>query len=275
MATTTIDDGLGDDASHERVGTDGIVVTRNGVLHEVGVDVGIDHCDDGDTELVGFGDGDLLFLGVEDEHGVGTLGHATDTTEVLLQLLELTRQQEGFLLRHRFEFAGLLHALVLEHLRDALAHGFEVGEHAAEPALVHIWHVRVVGEIAHGILRLLLGADEQHGATLGRDIAGEVVGGLDAGECLLEIDDVDAIALAVDEALHLWVPAAGLVPEVDTCFQHLSHGDDGHDVLLHCGLLRSAPCALCLQNRLGATAEGPRDRIRFTGANRGATLSPR
>ena len=53
---------------------------------------------------------------------------------------------------------------------------------------------------------------------------------------LLEIDDVDAVALTEDEPLHLRVPAPGLVPEVDTGLEHLLHGDDGHDgVLLLCG----------------------------------------
>ena len=41
-------------------------------------------------------------------------------------------------------------------------------------------------------------------------------GGLDALQGLLQVDDVDAVAIAVDEALHLRVPAAGLVAEVDT-----------------------------------------------------------
>ena len=45
-------------------------------------------------------------------------------------------------------------------------------------------------------------------------------------ERLLEVDDVDAVALAVDEPLHLRVPAAGLVTEVDTGLEQLLHGDD-------------------------------------------------
>ena len=48
-----------------------------------------------------------------------------------------------------------------------------------------------------------------------------------------EIDDVDAVALAVDESLHLRVPAPGLVAEVDAGLQELSHRDDRcHGVLL-------------------------------------------
>jgi hypothetical protein len=45
---------------------------------------------------------------------------------------------------------------------------------------------------------------------------------------LLEIDDVAPAALVEDDALHLRVPAAGLVAEVDSGLQELLHGDDGH-----------------------------------------------
>jgi hypothetical protein len=45
---------------------------------------------------------------------------------------------------------------------------------------------------------------------------------------LLEVDDVDAAALAEDEALHLRIPAARLVAEMHSGFQKLSHADDCH-----------------------------------------------
>ena len=72
-------------------------------------------------------------------------------------------------------------------------------------------------------------------AAAGDEVAHEAVGAFDAGERLLEIDDVDAVALTEDEALHLRVPAPGLVPEVDAGLEHLTHGDDGH---VRCSPLR-------------------------------------
>ena len=47
-------------------------------------------------------------------------------------------------------------------------------------------------------------------------------------ERLVQIDDVDAVALAVEEALHLRVPAPGLVAEVHPGLEQLLHRDDGH-----------------------------------------------
>ena len=139
--------------------------------------------------------------------------------EVALELDQLATDEEGFLLGQGLELAGVTHALVLLHLRDALGDRLEVGEHAAEPTLVDVGHAALLGIGLHGVLSLLLGADEQHGAAVADQVADERVGGLDPGERLLQIDDVDAVALAVDEPLHLRVPAPGLVAEVDAGLQ--------------------------------------------------------
>ena len=59
--------------------------------------------------------------------------------------------------------------------------------------------------------------------------ADELVRAVDVLQGLLQVDDVDAVALGEDEPLHLRVPAPGLVSEMDTCVQHLTHGDDSHE----------------------------------------------
>ena len=227
---------VSDHATHQCIRTNCIVVARDRELDHIGVDVCVDDGDHGNLQLVGLGDRNVLLLGVEDEHSIRTLVHATDTAEVLLQLLEFATEQQRFLLRHRVELTRDLHALVLLHLGDTLGDRFEVREHATEPTLVDVRHTALLGVAAHGILCLLLRADEQHVAALGRQVTNEGVRGLDAGERLLEIDDVDTAALTKDEPLHLWVPTAGLVPEVHAGFQHLAHRDNSHDrCLLLCG----------------------------------------
>ena len=174
----------------------------------------------------------MLLLRVNHEDRCRELLHVTQTTEVALQLGQFTIEQKGFLLDHDVELARCLHALVLEHLGDALRHRFEVGEHATEPTLVDVGHADFLRVTLNWVLSLLLGADEQHAATVGDHVAYKRVGSLDAHERLVEIDDVDAVALTEDETLHLGVPTTSLVSEVDTGFQHLAHTDNGHDVLL-------------------------------------------
>ena len=177
----------------------------------------------------------MLLLGVEHEDRIRGLRHRTKTAKVALQLGELTIEEQRLLLDHDLELADLLLALELEHLADALGDRAEVGEHAAQPTLVHIGHVAAISGLADRVLSLLLRADEEDGATVGSHLADEVVRGLDAAQRLIEIDDVDAVALTEDETLHLRVPTPGLVPEVGARLDHLAHRDDSHEMLLFCG----------------------------------------
>ena len=172
----------------------------------------------------------MLLLGVHDPHGRGELAHVADTAQGALELVLLAAHHEQLLLGA----AGAGHVvevdlLELLHAVQAGAHGGEVGEHAAQPALVDVGHADALGLLGHGGLGLLLGSDEQDVAAASDDLLDEVVGGVDALNGLLEVDDVDAVALGEDEALHLGVPATSLVPEVDTAVKELAHGNDGHD----------------------------------------------
>src|SRR5205085_5803023 len=82
-----------------------------------------------------------------------------------------------------------------------------------------------LGFFRDGILRLALGADEQDGAPFRRRLLHELRRVFEHLERLLQVNDVNAVALAEDVFLHLGVPALGLVPEVDARFEQLFHGD--------------------------------------------------
>ena len=172
----------------------------------------------------------MLAGGVDHEDGVGQLLHVPDSTQVPLELLEFARQQQRLLLGHGLELARVTHALILEHLADALRDGREVGEGATQPTLVDERHPTLLGVGVDRILRLALGADKEHPAAVGDEVSHEDVRLLDPVERLLEIDDVDPGPLAVNEPAHLGVPAAGLVPEVHTRLEQLLHGHDSHAV---------------------------------------------
>ena len=128
--------------------------------------------------------------------------------------------------RQQLELALLLQAAQLVQPLDALGDRAPVRQQAAEPAVVDVGHADALRLLGDGVLRLLLRADEEHAAAALGDVAREVVGLLEQLERLLEVDDVDAAALGEDEALHLRIPAAGLVAEVDSGLQQVLHGDD-------------------------------------------------
>src|SRR5690606_14226703 len=92
---------------------------------------------------------------------------------------------------------------------------------AAEPALVHVGHAHAGGLFGDGFLSLLLGADEQHGSTVSDGLLDELACLVDVRQGLLQVDDVDAVAVGEDEPRHLRIPATGLVSDVAAAVEQL------------------------------------------------------
>jgi hypothetical protein len=44
----------------------------------------------------------------------------------------------------------------------------------------------------------------------------------------LDVDDVDAVALGEDKALHFWIPTTSLVSEMNTAVEEFSHCYNRH-----------------------------------------------
>ncbi len=111
---------------------------------------------------------------------------------------------------------------------DGIGNGLPVGEHAAQPAGIHVVLGRALGAVGNLLLRGALGADEQHAAALGNSSRHGEKGLMQQRHSLGQIDDVDAIARAVDIRLHLGVPAVGLMSEMNACFKQLAHSKFWH-----------------------------------------------
>jgi hypothetical protein len=155
---------------------------------------------------------------------VGQAAEVLDPAEGALQLRHLPLQLQAFLLRHAVEAAVLSHLLHLLQALDGLLDGLEVREHSTQPAVVDERHRAAHGFLADDLARLALRADEQQVAAVGRELAREFERFLVHRKRALEVDDVDLVAMAENERRHLRVPIAGLMPEMDPGFQHLTHG---------------------------------------------------
>src|SRR5581483_11182356 len=88
------------------------------------------------------------------------------------------------------------------------------------------------------ILRLALRSHEEDDSSFGRQFCNELRRFLEHLQRLLKIDDVNPVALTEDVFLHLGVPALRLVPEVNTRFEQLLHGNVSQSTSLF-GLHRS------------------------------------
>ncbi len=154
-----------------------------------------------------------------------------DPLEVALELPKLPPQLVRFLVGNPLERAVLDHALEFLHPVDAPLDRIEVGQGPAEPAAIHVVGpapLRLVGDRG---LHLLLRPEEQDLLPLGRAVAHEEVGLLEHLHGLLEVDDVNPLALREDVAGHLGVPLPRPVTEMNSGLQEFLHRQDFHILL--------------------------------------------
>ena len=208
--------------------TNGVVVAGNRHLTEVRITVGVQHGNQGDVELAGFEHRIRLTTLVHQDHNIGKATHVLEATQILLKTLEFATQHRTFLLGAHGDGAAGLHPLQILETVDPGLHGGPVGEHAAQPALVHIGGSAAGGFKRHHFRGLLLGANEEETLAAACRRTGPLVGVVHADGGLHEVDDVNAVARAIDVARHLGVPTTGLVPKVGTSLHHLGEGDDSH-----------------------------------------------
>ena len=229
-------DDVADRLRDDRAGLDRVVVARDHVVDAVRVAVRVDQADDRDPQALGLLDRDDLGLEVDDEHRVGRALHVLDAAEVGLELGQVGLGGHALARRQQRELALGGVALEIVQALDAQRDRLEVGQQAAEPAMVDVGHAGVLRDLLDGVARLLLGAHEQHGAAAVGDLGAELLRLLEQRLRLEQVDDVDAPALAVDEAAHLGVPAARLVSEMHSGLQQLPDADVGHrESPLECG----------------------------------------
>ena len=212
-------DAVGDRLHDQAARADRVVVARDDVVGLVGIAVRVDERDDRHAEPARLAHGELLLLQVDDEDGVRLPLQVGDAAEVRLELLELLEHRDPLLRGQQLELALALQAAQLVQVRDPVGDRPPVRQQAAEPAVRDVRHADAARLLGDGVLRLLLRADEEDRAAALCEVAREVVRLLEQLGGLRQIDDVDAAALGEDEALHLRVPATGLVAEVDAGLQ--------------------------------------------------------
>src|SRR5205814_10624043 len=99
-------------------------------------------------------------------------------------------------------------------------------------------------------MRLPLGPHKEDCFAFSGQISNELRRFLKHLQRLLQIDDVNSVALTEDVFLHLWVPALRLMPEVNTRFEQLLHGDVSQKTSF-------LVCILCSSRELGIAFPPP------------------
>ena len=178
----TFGDRVGNHASEQAHRANRVVVSGNRELDLVGVRVGVEDSDDGDSELRRFAHGEVFALGINDPDRARSLGEVSDSTERLVELVELAALHQEFLLGETL--GGVLEVDLFQflHALEATEDGLEVGEKPTEPALVDVGLSDAAGFGGDGFLRLLFGADKQNRPAAGDGFANEFVSGINVRE---------------------------------------------------------------------------------------------
>jgi diaminopimelate epimerase len=92
---------------------------------------------------------------------------------------------------------------------------FEVGHHAAQPALVNERHAGTQSFGGQDFACLALGTDHQHITAVSRQLAHELGRGLEHRERFFQVDDMNFVAMTENKRGHLRVPETGLVSEMN------------------------------------------------------------
>ena len=219
---------VADRVGDQRAGADRIVVARDHVLDAVGVAVGVHEADDRNAQAASLAHGDLLGIEVDHEHRVRHALHVLHPAEVGLELGQVGLGGHALARGQQLELPVGLKALEVVQALDAAVDRVEVGEQPAQPAMVDVGHARALGHLLDGVAGLLLGPDEEDGPSPPGQVGGELLGLVQQRLGLEEVDDVDPVALAEDEAAHLGIPAARLVAEVDSGLQQLLDANGSH-----------------------------------------------
>jgi hypothetical protein len=166
-----------------------VVVGRNGVGDPGGIRVCVDDADGGDVVEGALVQQDVVLERVEADDEVGA--------------------QHGAVVQLLVE-AGDLGVVLVNHLQLAAAQDLlAVGDAARDPALEQVVPLGQLGGARHGAVLALAGAHEQHDAASPRHLLDDFGGAAQVGGRLLERDDVDALADAVDVARVRRVPQRG------------------------------------------------------------------
>ncbi len=253
QAAFGIHDGVSQDGSHQTYRAVGIIVGCNGIGGIFGIAVGIQHRKYRNAQFLGFGHGIVLFSGIDHDHGIRQFLHFLDAAQACFQFGLFLQDPGLFFLCVYFQFSAGFHFLDLNQTLYTLLDGAEVGQQTAKPALVYIEGSGAQSLLFHSFCCLLLRAHKQNLAAALADFLQGVVGVFDLLLCLVQIDDIHAIAASIDIRFHFGVPATCLVSEVDAVFQHLP---DGYDL---CHLIGSFP--LFLRQFQGLQPNGTGSRI--------------
>src|SRR5215469_10093056 len=212
-------DGVNELLQNHTNSTNGVIVPRDRVINDLGVRVRIHNGDHWNAEASRLIHRVLLADRVDHHQGVGQLRHLDYPVQVTPELRGLAIERRQFLLSHFLVFRRFLDLFDVFQSPDALANSGEVSQRPAEPPLIHVKLTTSQCRLFYRFLRLLLTTDKQNFTAATRDFLQKFRSPPKLQDGLIQIDNVNLVALFEDERLHLRIPTLRLVSKMNTSFQ--------------------------------------------------------
>src|SRR5207302_1863538 len=177
------------------------------------------------AEFISFRHGNFFLAHIDYKDRVRQTVHSFDARKRFVQTLPFAIEFDALFLGQFFITAIGLHRFQIFEPLDRFLYGLKIRQETAQPALVDIILSSALGFLADSVLGLTLRAHEQHClAAILSNRVGDILKRLAKHLLrLLQIDNIYAVALAENIFLHLRVPTAHLVTEVNTGLQQLFH----------------------------------------------------
>ena len=165
----------------------------------------------------------MLLAGINYKHNSGQLIHIAYAAEVVDKLFLFLIELGLLLFGQQSHLAAVFHLLQRVKACNTGKDGLEIGEHAARPALIYIEHAAAERLLLYGFLRLLFSTYKQHALSFAYRFAHKIIGLFYFLYRFLKIYNIDPVALGKNIRGHLGIPSAGLMSEMDACFQQALH----------------------------------------------------
>ena len=197
-----------------------IVVAWNHVVDIARVTIAVHDANDRNGQSTRLADRDGLLAYVHDEDHVGDSRHVLDARKgLVIFLAQATHAGEFFLRVLRSLFLIRLNGQQVLVSINGFLNGLPVGQHAAQPTVVHVILTTAFGLAPDDVRRLALGPHEEHAAPVGDRLPDVVQARHKIGQSLIKIQNMGAVASPKDVGAHERIPAMGLVAEMGAGFQ--------------------------------------------------------
>ena len=200
-----------------------IIVTWDYGSDAVRVAIGVNDTNHWYLQIVRLSNSNTFVIYVDYEYRVRQATHILNTTDTALKLFLNASSHKGFFLAQTAQCAICFLLLKIFEALNRATNSLVVSQHTTEPAMIYIRHSCALCFLLNDFVSRSLRADKKDFSFPFSKIGNFFKCGIERGNGVLEIDDVNFVSGAKYIGSHFWVPIATLVSKMYSCTEHIFH----------------------------------------------------